>query len=268
MPAFVDCKTSLPMMTTKLPAQVIDMTGQKCGRLTVLNFAGTRNEKAYWLCLCDCGKQSEVLGKFLRNGTTKSCGCLSSDTTALRSLRHGHSQRGNRRPEYRCWKAVIQRCTNTNATYYENYGGRGIKVCEGFVNYETFFSTLGTKPTRKHEIDRVDNDLHYSCGSCAQCLREGWKMNLRWATRIQSSNNRRNNHFVEFQGIKLTLTQWAEKIGINANSIKNRLRRGWSVAKALTQPLNEAISRATTASGKHAAVVRRANAEKRKLQPA
>lgn len=129
------------------------------------------NGKNYWLCDCACGeKQNVYVYEFgLTSGLTLSCGCLRSEVTTERSLRHGDAKRGGKlTPEYRAYSAAIQRCTNPNNPSYPKWGGRGIKFL--FENYDAFFTEVGRKPSRRHSLHRINNDGPYGPG------------NVRWAT--------------------------------------------------------------------------------------
>ena len=145
--------------------------------------------------------------------------------------RHGLSKR----PEYHIWKGIKKRCNNSNATNYSFYGGRGIKVCQGFSeSFKLFFDTIGERPTDLHRIDRIDNDAHYACGSCLECLEQGWSLNVRWVTHKENCRNARHNRLITFNGETKTLVEWAEITGIDHHAIGYRLRAGWSVENALT----------------------------------
>lgn len=167
-------------------------------------------------------------------------------------------------------------CVSSHGATYANYGGRGIKVCDRWLNsFEAFVQDMGERPTPKHSIDRINNDGHYEPGNC------------RWATSKQQANNKRNNRlltvngvtkslqewsresglklstlwnriasgtpaenlldarvgsFVEFNGERLRLWEWAAKLGVKSQTIGHRIRSGWSLEKALTTPVNMRLS--------------------------
>lgn len=131
--------------------------------------------------------------------------------------------------EYRAWQTMRLRCTEPTNPAYVNYGGRGIRVCERWLNsVEAFFSDMGPKPSPQHELDRYpDNNGNYEAGNC------------RWATRSENDRNRRNNRLIEFCGETLPLVAWAEIYGIGKDTLRKRLNAGWPISEALTVPARE-----------------------------
>jgi hypothetical protein len=129
-------------------------------------------------------------GKDLRSGNTKSCGCLRDDTRSALSFKHGLTQT----VIGAAWKHLIQRCFNPKDAKFYRYGARGIKPCE-FIRSSplNLLLTVGDKPSATHSLGRPNNDGGYWCGQCAQCLQNGWSVNIRWETPIQQANNKCNN---------------------------------------------------------------------------
>lgn len=140
----------------------------------------------------------------------------------VRTIRHGLSGT----PEYRAWQLIRLRCTDPKHRAYPRYGGRGIALWPAWVEDPVaFVAHVGPRPSSEHEIDRIDNDRGYEPG------------NLRWATRTENSRNRRNNLRITYQGETKTRIEWAQRFGIPADTLGERLARGWSVERALTEPL-------------------------------
>jgi len=108
------------------------------GRLTVIEYLGIDDTYSKWLCLCECGNKKEIRGRNLTSGSTKSCGCLQIESAISLNKTHGCSSRNNKTPEYKAWRAMVQRCTNPNTIYWCNYGGRGIKVCNRWLGENGF----------------------------------------------------------------------------------------------------------------------------------
>jgi hypothetical protein len=154
----------------------LDLTGQRYGRFTVLSFAGIdKHSSTTWQCQCDCGAIRTVVGSKLRSGRAKSCGCLSVESFGNRNRTHGLSKL----PEYTIWKLMRGRCNNPNGLHFADYGGRGIKVCERWTNFENFYADMGSRPSKLHSIDRINNNGCYEPSNC------------QWATQVQQTNNRR-----------------------------------------------------------------------------
>jgi hypothetical protein len=214
-----------------------DLTGNVFGRLTVLGYVGVnKNRAVLWLCLCECQRHHVVLGGSLKNGGTQSCGCLQKESASQYSKRHGMWGA----PEYRIWRSMLNRCALQSDPAYPDYGGRGISVCAHWqLAFMNFYADIGARPSPKHSIDRIDVEGHYSCGHCAQCIEQGRNANCQWATRTQQANNTRRNHFLEFQGERLTIAQWSGKTEINARTLHERIATGWSVERALTTPVKK-----------------------------
>lgn len=159
-------------------SQLLDLTGLRFGRLVVVVRAPTRRgTNAFWHCVCDCGRTKDVLGISLRNGDTQSCGCLQRELMAARRTTHGQSKNGTTRT-YNSWASMVQRCTNPHYYQYENYGGRGISVCEEWRSFANFYRDMGDRPPGR-TLDRIDNNRGYE------------KSNARWATPYQQVHNRR-----------------------------------------------------------------------------
>src|SRR5215831_891937 len=158
-----------------LDPRVKDLRRKKFGRLRVLEYAGSRDGRAEWLCLCECGNYKTVLGRHLTTGNTQSCGCLKLSGN---NFQHGHNQAGAPTPTYRSWQKMRARCNNPRNNRFSLYGGRGIKVCRRWDSFENFLADMGERPLGM-TLDRIDPDGDYKPGNC------------RWATPTQQRANRR-----------------------------------------------------------------------------
>jgi hypothetical protein len=209
--------------SNQLSCHAKDETGNVYGKLTVVEFARSQNN-IYWLCRCECGAMTTVCGSNLRTGITKSCGCV-------RYTQGG----GHGTTEYTSLREMKSRCYNPNATGYVDYGGKGTVVCERWrTSFVNFLADMGKKPSPRHSIERIDNDGHYSCGHCKECLRNDWPANCRWATRDEQARNRSNTRMLTFKGETMCLKDWARKLGISQHAIRARLERGLPLVDALS----------------------------------
>ncbi len=192
------------------------------GRLTVLHEAdglpvpgnGIRRKVR---CRCDCGTEKDFWLGNVKRGLSLSCGCLSREVNRDLRMTHGDSRSrttGEIAPEYRVWAHMIGRCHNENDAAYDNYGGRGIVVCERWRgSYVDFLTDMGRRPSDSHQIDRIDNDGDYEPGNC------------RWATFDQQCRNKRTNRWVTLNGKRMILTDAANEIGIDQRKLGYRLKR-------------------------------------------
>lgn len=179
-----------------------------------------------YLCKCVCGNESKVSGSHLKSGHSRSCGCLKLDTIRT----HGCSWRNGKScptGAYSSWMNMKHRCSNPETRMFKYYGGRGIKVCERWKDFTNFLADMGEPPTRKHSIDRINNDGDYEPSNC------------RWATRKEQASNKRSNILMTLNGKTQTLTEWAIEIGVKPNTVICRLRRGWTHEKSLLEPIGE-----------------------------
>lgn len=176
-----------------------------------------------WICRCDCGTERSVRGANLRNGGTRSCGCATPE--AIRAANKTHGLCG-RSPEYKIWSSMRDRCLNPRARAYPSYGGRGITICPEWGDAGQFYADMGPRPSPAHSLDRIDNDGPYSPENC------------RWATPTDQQRNTRGNRLITFAGRTLPMSVWCEETGLKHSTLWERLRRGWSVERALTQKLH------------------------------
>lgn len=193
--------------------KLIDMSGQRFGRLLVLKKNGSCSTGAKWLCLCDCGKEcTHIRGNLLRGGTV-SCGCYALE----RSTTHGMS--GTRL--YVNWVQMMKRCKNTKSSKYKNYGARGIKVCDRWLDFSNFYADMGEPPTPKHTLDRINNDGDYE------------PLNCQWSESITQMNNRTVSRHLTFMGVSRTQAQWSRICETSQQEIYQKLKDGKPLAFAL-----------------------------------
>ena len=198
--------------------------GTRFGKLTVIGEGppkGRRRERTLE-CRCDCGIVTVPLLSNLRKvAGTKSCGC---EKTAVLQAQHEvgrtHGMRYTR--VYSIWHGMKQRCMNPRAKEYKWYGARGITVCDSWQqSFEAFYADMGEPPSDAHTIERADVNGNYEPGNCY------------WATVVEQSVNRRDNVYLEHNGVRQTISQWADHLGIPRATLYYRHRQGWSAAEII-----------------------------------
>lgn len=206
------------------------MIGQRFGMLTVLGIAREGTSKAGTLlrCRCDCGKESTPQPYPLLDGRTKSCGCLQ----LAKATKHGQAYGKNGSKTYTAWSQMKSRCDNPKNKFYADYGGRGIGYCDEWKDFKAFFADMGEAPEGL-SLERIENSKGYSRENC------------KWATRKEQQNNRRNTKMIEYEGKMWPKQIIAEKFGIDPCTLMNRLRRGWSVDRALKHPVDKSKATAS-----------------------
>lgn len=204
---------------------LIDLTEKRFGRLTVLRRDLARNVGgAHWACSCDCGVEITALSSNLRSGDIRSCGCFRREEARRRRLKHGAKSRGRVTPEWRAWQLMIRRCCSRSNKAYQNYGGRGIKVCDRWrANFQAFLDDVGPRPSPHHSLDRYpDNDGDYE------------PTNVRWATHTQQQRNKRRTAIISLDGVTMALIEAIEQRGLSYRCVYSRLRdRGYELHAAL-----------------------------------
>lgn len=202
-----------------------ELVGQKFGRLLVERKSEKKiHKERVWFCKCDCGNNYETTSYRLTSGAIKSCGCLRDEyQKSSKTLNKTHGETGTL--TYRSWEAIKRRCLNENNKDFIRYGGRGITVCDEWINsYEQFHLDMGDRPSEKHSIDRVDNNLGYS------------KENCRWATQKEQTKNRCSNRVFTINGETKNLTDWCATYGVNFDLVRSRIDRGMDIEPALSTP--------------------------------
>jgi hypothetical protein len=197
--------------------------GQTYNRWTVLRLAYAHGSRRYWWCRCECGTERAVWATNVRGGQSQSCGCLNKEVTIANSKTHGLS----RTPEYEVWCSMKKRCYNRRSAHFANYGGRGITICDRWRNnFRAFIADMGARPSAQHSIDRINNDGPYAPDNC------------RWVPNAAQGGNKRSNHRLTYQERTLTIADWSRALGFHSHLvILKRLKRGWTVDRALTEPL-------------------------------
>lgn len=206
-----------------------ELVGKRFGRLVVRRLdsvaespCGTKRLK--WFCDCDCGRSHVVRGADLVNGLVRSCGCLKADLLREKLTTHGHTA-GKVSPEYTAWAHAKRRCSDPTEPYFRDYGGRGIRMCQEWADsFEAFLAHMGPRPKSK-TLDRIDVNGHYEPGNC------------RWATRVEQNSNTRTNRRVVLNGETLTVAEASRRAGISASVVYGRLNLGWSLERALSEPV-------------------------------
>lgn len=190
------------------------------GGLVILRRADPSQDeqgRALWVVRCyQCGQAKVIRGDQFNR--LSSCGCS--------RWKHGAAKKGKVAPLYAAWVQMKQRCQNPRHGSFHRYGGRGIRVCVRWLHdFDAFQRHIGPCPGPGYSIDRIDNDGDYEPG------------NVRWATRKQQQRNRGRD--LTFRGHTRSVPDWADHLGISVVGLKNRLRRGWSVERALTQTVQK-----------------------------
>lgn len=196
--------------------KIKDLTGQKFGKLTALYKLHNINKQgAYWLCVCECGNITEVRGNHLSNGNIKSCGCYRKEVNTI------HCKAGTRL--YNVYLSMKDRCYNKNDRAYTSYGGRGIVVCQEWLDdFMNFYNwAMDNNYKEGLSIDRIDNNGNYEPNNC------------QWATRTQQQRNRRNNKNYTINGETHCLAEWCEILNLRYGTVHQRLEYGWPIEKAL-----------------------------------
>ncbi len=196
--------------------RAINMLDQTWGRLKVVAYAGPSKGGTAWWCVCKCGNRTKVRGYQLRTGHTVSCGCYARENTIARSTTHG----GCQYPEYNVWACMLDRCQRKTNTYYKNYGGRGIVVCNRWQKFDHFLADMGSRPSAAHTLERMDNDKGYSPKNCC------------WATRQEQGLNTRRTRWVVLGAKRLPAKLAAQLLGIPYKLFHRRLSWGWPVERA------------------------------------
>lgn len=207
---------------------MVDLTGQKINRWFVKgkDEIKSKNNRVYWNCVCDCGKEKSILAYNLKKGLSKSCGCIRDEVAKLTQLKaaksnitHGYSHTAL----YKKYRSMMERCYREKNENYINYGGRGINVCTEWRTFEGFLKwSLDNGYQSGLSIERIDVNKDYCPENC------------KWITIKEQQSNKTTSRKLTYGGITMTTAEWSRETGIKAVTIRARLNRGWSVEKTLT----------------------------------
>lgn len=192
------------------PNVATDRAGHRYGALTVLT-SFQHNGKTHWNCRCDCGNEISVVARKLTNMTT--CGCNIPGVNVKHDLSFD--------PLYRIWAGMKTRCYRKSNPAYHSYGGRGIKICDRWLEFLNFYNDMHPTYVEGLSIDRIDVNGDYSPENC------------RWATQKEQANNQRKNIRIELNGKNQTVAQWCDELGIPRHRVYSRLKLGWTPEDAL-----------------------------------
>lgn len=201
--------------------------GKKYGKLTITGYCfkkhGTKNRR-HAICKCECGNECIVRFDCLLNGKSNSCGCLKKQQDRINLTKH-HSHKKSREKIYKVWQNMKKRCQNPKSKSYGRYGGRGIKVCDEWLDANNFLEWAFSHGYEEGlQIDRIDNDGNYCPENC------------RWTTPKVQARNRRSNIIVEVDGKEMCLLDASKVLGINYHTLSTRYHNG-DRGKRLLRPL-------------------------------
>jgi len=202
--------------------------GERFSRWLVIDVGTETKHGHYGLFVeCDCGSKRSVAASDIVLGKSKSCGCLANELLVSRTITHGKRYH----PDYSVWRNMRSRCSDQKNKEYQNYGGRGIKVCAAWQDsFGAFLSDMGERPSLDLTLDRIDTDGNYEPSNC------------RWATLTEQARNKRNNRLFEIEGERKTLNEWCEIYKVNPVLAKSRISKKWSILDALNRPKGSRIA--------------------------
>lgn len=200
--------------------KLVDLTGLKFNRLTVIGRHPIKRRQAWWECRCDCGTITKVGSFELKTGMIKSCGCFNRESES----KHPDGHRMSKTKIYQVWEGIKQRCTNPKSYAWGKYGGRGIKLCNEWMDFDAFYRDMGSTYKTVLSIERIDNNGPYC------------KSNCKWATINEQAYNKRSTRYIQCGGIEMLAKDWAEVMGVTPHLIFSRLSSGWSEDRAIRQP--------------------------------
>ena len=196
-------------------SRYVSLVGQRFGRLTVLEEVGRNHYGIIYKCECECGNIKEYTAVRLRSKNVQSCGCLRKDRFKTHDL--------SKTRLYQIFQGMKKRCYNENAQYYAIYGGRGIKICDEWLNdFKTFYDWSNKNGYEDHlSIERINVNGDYEPLNCC------------WIELNKQAKNRRNVKSIEYEGEVHTVRDLALKVGMEEGTLAYRLRAGWSLEDAI-----------------------------------
>lgn len=206
--------------------------GDKIGSLTFLRRIEAGIGRPTAIFRCPCGNELTSRIDAVKIGRTKSCGCMTSEMRSKTLTRHGHtSLKNGKSTEYTSWQSMWARMTNPKHKNFQRYQQLNISICDEWESFDVFIKDMGLKPTPLHSIERIENSKGY------------YKENCKWATRKEQQRNKRDTTFVEYKGVKKSVPDWAETVGLSLATVYNRIvKMGWEAEKAFTTPTKNGIS--------------------------
>jgi hypothetical protein len=202
-------------------SRILNIAGQRFGKLIAQEYVFSKKKKAYWKCQCDCGKEHVAPTAYLRIGDVTSCGCAHAPIVALLGAP------AKSFPEHAVWSGMLKRCASPSDKDFKNYGARGIEVCQEWKDsFANFYRDMGQCPI-DHTLERTDNNLGYSRENC------------KWATVGEQNRNKRTNIHVTINGETRIVSEWLQHYGINKRTYVGRLKSGWAREAALSTPVTE-----------------------------
>ena len=214
-----------------------DITGQRFGRLIAIGLHHKKRKNSggnliYWLFKCDCGKTKITEKWSVISGDAKSCGCLRSELIIKKNFKHGMAKRLPK-PDgfYKCWSDMKAQCLNINNLKYKYFGERGIKIDNNWLNFINFKKDL--LESYNSHIKKFGRGLKYTSLSRKDYTKGFFKENCYWALINERANNKRLNIKLTFNGKTLGLREWAKKLNIKYNTLRNRYQKGWPIKEIL-----------------------------------
>jgi|ERR1700722_2476405 len=205
----------------------INLIGQKFNKLMVIELTDKKTfRQRVWKCVCDCGSFAYITSHQLNKSIKTDCGCGNSERISAAHVRHGHCKNKSSTTTYVSWQNMRARCLDSTNEHFNDYGGRGISICERWVcSFDNFLADMGERP-KGMTLDRVITEGDYTPTNC------------RWATAKQQARNRRNNILIEIRGETKCLAEWCEIYGLNPDAILNRINQlGWALDEDLFKPM-------------------------------